>query len=156
MENEQFQSIIDNGSVWLQERWAKVVTHVQNDAKRLYNTDLTPQEVMSLSEARIWALGNGDLDTERYQSEFESLPAFREQQAKKRIENGDLVETAKAVLSVLPLPRASRISEARRLGVADVKNESDGSGLSREATLALLMSMPPHQRLTMARRWHVL
>lgn len=151
-----FESIVA-GNPFVAERWAKICAQANADALRLYNVTLAPQDVLAIQECRLAAMGTGTLDREAYQVQLLAHPAFAEKQRIQRIQAGDLETTAGAVLQVLEIKdRGNRISAARRLSVAAVGVTTDTSGLSKADTIALLLTLPPQARMSMARKFGVI
>lgn len=155
-DHTQFQAIVAD-SPFLSEKWEGLVDRVQQDGLKYYGVQLTESDVRSLSEIRIATFSNSPIDQDAYQAEFQKLKPFQEQIQLRRIAAGDVHAQATAVQSLDGITdRAAKISAARRLGVASVGKETEGSGMSREDTLKYLVSLPPSQRLVLARRWNLI
>lgn len=140
---------------FVRERWEKICSQASADSLRLYGVSLEPQEVLAMQECRLAAMGSGKLDREAYQEQLLSHPhpALEEARRIQRIASGDIESTVQAVSAVMNIRhRGTRISEARRLGVAAVGTAPDTSGVNRADAITLLLTLPPQARLAMGRK----
>lgn len=153
-DTSEFQTILASNP-FVAERWAHIVAKASSDAMRLYGVPLSAQDVLSLSECRFAAMGNGKLGAD-YQEQLLGHPAFDEKKRIAAIKAGDVEQTVAAVKEVLTIQkRSDRMAAARRLGVENVGAEPERSGLSKSDAITLLLTLPPGQRLAVARRWNL-
>ncbi|GLS85575.1 hypothetical protein GCM10010873_05480 [Cypionkella aquatica] len=158
MENEypEFQRLV-NDSPFLSEKWAAMVERVQDDAMKHYGVQISESDVFQLSEARLGTFG-GAFDQAAYEKEFMELKAFREVQNLRRVQAGDVVAQAEAVLKVEeihPHKRAERMAMARKLGVASVgggTKEHPLADMGKKQQLEILLTLPLAARIAEARK----
>ncbi|WP_209598564.1 hypothetical protein [Ruegeria sp. HKCCSP351] len=151
--NENFRNLVSSGGDLTRARWEAVSDKIIADAARLFEVELTREDVMSMPSARIFTLSDEPL-SELYVAEIQQLEGVKEQVRQKELrealEQGD--EDAHAELSRLPPEK--RITRARELGMTDKRQQSAPTSIEDEAVLLRrLMTLNPVERLAKARAW---
>ncbi|APX15085.1 hypothetical protein BWR17_03960 [Phaeobacter inhibens] len=172
-DHTNFNNIIAS-SPTLAQRWGEITVQVVKHAKEQFGVDLDADDVLRIREARIIALGSGELGD--YDDELAALPAVREAQEKAAIASGDPVAQARAVAEidrmsprkVSPDPKnfadareiershLNKLTRAREMGVTSVPNPTPVEEMTEEQKLAAIAEMPPATRIATARKWGLL
>lgn len=176
--HDSFLDIV-RGSETVRERWAGICEQVVADAAAR-GVQIEPADVLNIREARLAALGSGQMDSGDYLAELDSLPAMHEASLARRVAQGDAEARAEAVAHINAQaaklrrdeyvgdpkhrppgddPRhaaiaARKISTARELGVASAPAQARDPEISQNEKLKILAEISdPATRMAQARKW---
>ncbi|WP_412073050.1 hypothetical protein [Tritonibacter mobilis] len=172
-DHANFNTIIAS-SPTLAQRWGEITVQVIKRAKEQFGVDLDADDVLRIREARIIALGAGELGD--YDDELAALPAIREAQEKAAIASGDPGAQARAVAEIdrmsprkvssdpenfadareIERSHLNKLNRAREMGVTSVPNPTPVEEMTEEQKLAAIAEMPPATRIATARKWGLL
>ena len=160
-DHAEFQRLVDE-SPTLQTKWAAVRDAIQFDIKTRFSVDVDESAVRSLGEARLLALSNNALDEAEYLKQIEGLPDLQEVIKIRQIAAGNAEVRKAALAEINAMPNGSisrredKINAARRLGIAGSGGgEVLDAHLSAAEKIQRCLTLPPRERLALARKWNL-
>jgi hypothetical protein len=153
-DNDNFRDLVA-ASEHLKQRWNQTVEYITGQARSLLNVDLTAADIVTIPAARIHVLSSGDVDAldPIWIEEALRVPAVAKAKADRELKAALTAGDATTLDSLNRLPRAERLSMARRLDLTDTKNAAPTSVVDKATALKLLLSLSPQQRIARGREW---